>query len=88
MAITIKSTYSLDVESVRTLESLAQRWGVSKSEALRRMIHAAAAGHVPPADDSTAALDALQASLKLTARAAEEWRERVRHERRAIERAS
>ena len=32
---TVKSTYSLDVESVQALEDLARRWRVSKSEALR-----------------------------------------------------
>ena len=43
MAITtIKSTYSLDVETVRMLESLARRWNVSKSEVLRRAIRSAA----------------------------------------------
>ena len=31
----IKSTYSLDVESVRALEELARHWAVSKSEVLR-----------------------------------------------------
>ena len=45
MAVTtIKSTYSLDVETVRTLESLARRWNVSKTEVLRRAIRAAAEG--------------------------------------------
>ena len=39
MAIkTIKSTYSLDVEFVRALEALVQRWKVSKSEVSRRAI--------------------------------------------------
>ena len=38
---TIKSTYSLDVESVRALDDLARRWQVSKSEALRRAIRRA-----------------------------------------------
>ena len=38
----IKSTYSLDVETVRTLESLARRWNVSKTEVVRRAIRAAA----------------------------------------------
>ena len=32
----IKATYSLDVETVRMLVHMARRWGVSKSEALRR----------------------------------------------------
>ena len=40
----IKSTYSLDVETVRTLESLARSWNVPKTEVLRRAIRAAAAG--------------------------------------------
>ncbi len=40
---TIKSTYSLDVETVRTLETLAARWNVSKSEVLRCAIRTAAA---------------------------------------------
>jgi len=43
MAITaIKSTYSLDVDSVRTLEALARRWNVSKSEVIRRALRIAA----------------------------------------------
>lgn len=42
MAITtIKSTYSLDVESVRTLKALAERWNVSKSEVIRRALRIA-----------------------------------------------
>jgi len=96
MAITLKSTYSLDIHSVRALESLARRWGVSKSEALRRTIRAAADGQAAaPGDsaaaaapgDSAAALDVLQQSLKLTAHAADEWRRRARTERRATKRA-
>ena len=57
MAITIKSTYSLDVESVRTLETLAERWDASKSEVIRRALRIA----MMTADDSegTVALDAL-----------------------------
>src|SRR5437870_291443 len=42
MAITtIKSTYALDVATVRALEGLARRWNVSKSEALRRAVRVA-----------------------------------------------
>ena len=40
----IKSTYTLDAESVRTLEGLARHWRVSKSEARRRAIRTAADG--------------------------------------------
>ena len=43
MAITtIRSTYALRIETVRQLNLLAERWGVSKSEALRRAIGEAA----------------------------------------------
>ena len=38
---TIKATYSLDPETVRLLERVSRRWGVSKSEA--RRAHAALA---------------------------------------------
>jgi predicted transcriptional regulator len=82
---TIKSTYSLDVDTVRALDTLAHRWRVSKSEALRRAIRIAA--HQPqvgPAE-STTALDALQRSLKLTTRAADRWRQEARSERRKSE---
>lgn len=49
MAITrIKSTYSLDVESVRRLEMLAERWQVSKSRVIRRALRIA----VMAADDT------------------------------------
>ena len=65
MAVTtIKSTYSLDVESVRTLEELARRWDVSKSEVLRRAIRGAAAA-VTSGDNATLdALDRLQTSVR------------------------
>ena len=43
----IKSTYSLDVETARTLEALAQRWNVPKTEVLRRAIRAAAQEESP-----------------------------------------
>jgi hypothetical protein len=83
MAITIKSTYSLDVESVRALEDLAGRWRVSKSEALRRTIRAAAAQSRPAANQRLAALDAAQKGLKLTGAAASRWERQLRAERYA-----
>ena len=61
---TIKSTYSLDVESVRVLEALAQRWNVSKSEVLRRAIRIAATGGKPGEGASLDTLDRLQTSLR------------------------
>lgn len=56
----IKATYSLDVESVRTLEELARRWRVSKSEVLRRAIRGAASDDNP----ALVALEGLQASVR------------------------
>jgi Ribbon-helix-helix protein, copG family len=79
---TIKTTYALDVETVRTLERVARRWGVSRSEALRRAIRVAARD-AGPASDALVALDALQRSLGLSATAARAWASRVRAERRA-----
>jgi hypothetical protein len=38
-----KATYSLDSESLEKLNRLSHRWQVSKTEALRRALHQAAA---------------------------------------------
>lgn len=77
----IRTTYALDEETVRRLESLARQWNVSKSEALRRAIRAADAG--PAATDARLkALDELQASMQLTREGAQAWVREVRAERR------
>lgn len=78
---TIKSTYALDVETVRTLERMARSWRVSKTEALRRAIRAAA-GDLE-GDPAIAALEALQRRLRLTPDAARHWTRAVRNERAA-----
>ena len=84
MAITtIKSTYSLDVESVRTLERLAQRWNVPKSEVLRRAIRLAAAAGDPGDDAALSALDRLQASLRARRVDLAQWERDSKAERRA-----
>jgi hypothetical protein len=80
---TIKATYALDVETARALEDLARRWGVSKSEALRRAIRAAVRELAPAAPKALAALGALQRSLGLDRQDAARWAGRVRQERRA-----
>jgi predicted transcriptional regulator len=80
--MTIRSTYALDAETVRRLESLARRWEVSKSEALRRAIHAADAGL--PQRSQLDALDALQSSLGLSSRRAAAWADDARGQRAAI----
>ena len=87
MAITaIKNTYSLDVETVRALEEMARRWGVSKSAALRRAIRATAEQNLPSSPDALAALDALQRRLALSPAKARAWSRRAKSERRASSR--
>jgi hypothetical protein len=84
MAITtIKSTYALDVETVRALERMAQRWKVSKSEALRRAIRAAAGEGLGGSTPALEALDRLQRSLDLTPARARAWARKTRAERLA-----
>ena len=87
MAITtIKSTYSLDVETVRTLESLARRWNVSKSEVLRRAIRTAAGEESPRARKKLEALRQLQASMKRRGVDLAAWEREVRATRDASSR--
>lgn len=89
MAIpTIKSTYVMDVGTVQALERIARRWKVSKSEALRRAIRAAAEQPQPESVDALRALDELQRSLKLTPVTARAWARAVRRERTAASRRS
>jgi hypothetical protein len=84
-AATAKATYSLDPETVRSLERLARRWAVSKSEALRRAIRSAEAAHASGGGiDSLAALDALQARLALDDRTVQRWSGALHEERRAV----
>lgn len=78
----IKSTYALDVETVRALERTAARWKVSKSEALRRMIRLAAE-QPEGSNEALSALDELQQALRLTPAKARSWAQEVRGERRA-----
>lgn len=81
---TVKTTYSLDVETVRKLEAMARRWNVSKSEALRRAIRVAARQGLPhEGRDALKALDQLQQSLNLGAETADQWKKSTRAERQA-----
>ena len=79
----VKATYALDVVSVQALEKMAKRWDVSKSEALRRAIHAAAAAQAAGGHQGVAALDQLQRTLALSPAKAKAWVRNVRAERRA-----
>ena len=84
MAVTtIKSTYSLDVESVSTLERLSQRWNVPKSEVLRRAIRLAAAAGDRDNGAALSALDRLQASLRGRRVDLAQWERDSKAERRA-----
>lgn len=84
MAImTIRSTYALDVETVRSLERLARRWRVSKSEALRRSIQSAASANGSDATDKLRALEELQRSVALSKSEVKTWQKQARQMRRA-----
>ena len=82
--MTIRSTFALDIETAESLEHLARRWRVSKSEALRRAVSAAAiVEDADAASDALDALAALQERLSLDEAKAAEWVSRVRAEREA-----
>jgi hypothetical protein len=81
--MTIRTTYALDPETVEALERMAGRWRVSKSEALRRAVRAAAASEPGPSTEAVRALEDLQRSLALTGRRADTWARRARAERRS-----
>lgn len=76
----VKTTYAVDLETKRLLDRLAERWEVSRSEALRRAVRQAAGSE--GASERLAALDALQRRLRLSKRAASTWVAAVRAERR------
>jgi hypothetical protein len=78
----IKATYSLDVATLRVLERIAKRWGVSKSEALRRAIQASAT-QGQSGDPRAALLDELQSAAGLSNRDAAGWERAVKAERRS-----
>jgi len=79
----IKGTYSLDVKTVRALETLARRWRVSKSEALRRAIQMAERSGSVAEDSPQGAWEKLQTTFGLTADRAASWERDVRDERGA-----
>ena len=81
--LTIKSTYSLNVETVRQLEDLAKRWNTSKSAALRRAIRTAARRAFPLNTESLDALNRLQRLLSLNQQTAADWENEVKRERHA-----
>ena len=82
-ATTIKSTYALDVESVRALDELARRWRVSKSEALRRAIRSEASRQPAAGSEMLSTLDQLQAAVRARGIDVARWERNVQAERRA-----
>ena len=79
---TIRSTFALDPETVGNLDRLAAKWGLSKSETLRRVIEAAAlAEDVDASADAATALRQLQAKLNLTPEKTEAWLRQIREMR-------
>ena len=77
----IKSTYSLDPQTVRELDQLARYFGTSKSEVLRRAVLALARQQTDAETGAQQALDDLQNSMDLSKSAADDWLEQVRRER-------
>lgn len=78
----IKATYTLDADTIRKLEDLAQRRGVSTSEALKEAVKSAAVNGRKKPISALKALDRLQGSLKLTTAKARSWVRKARAERR------
>lgn len=82
--MTIRTTFALDPETVTALDHLAQRWSVSKSEVVRRIVHTAAViEEADAASDAMAALEELQERLALTEEQADAWIQEIRAERKA-----
>lgn len=81
--MTIKVTYSLDVDTVRALKDLARRWGVSKSEALRRAIRGALEQQPSRRDTRMRALRELQDAVASRDVDLAAWEREAREMRRA-----
>jgi Arc/MetJ-type ribon-helix-helix transcriptional regulator len=79
----IKATYHLDASTVRKLDDMARRRGVSASEALREAIKLASVNGSKKQSSALKALDNLQTSLKLTSAKARAWANKAHTERRA-----
>ena len=88
VSVTVKSTYSLDVNTVRQLESLAKWWNTSKSAAIRRAIQTVAHQTLPRENPDLDALDRLQNLLALGLEDATAWEREMQLERRTAARRS
>ena len=82
--MTIRATFALDPETVHALGRLAERWAMSKSEVLRRIVNAVARVEELDAEaDALAALEEIQERLALTEEGADAWIRAIRAEREA-----
>ncbi len=71
---TVRSTFALDPETASALGGLAVKWGVSKSEALRRIVRTASMiEDADAAADSLVALREIQERLELTPEKMSAW---------------
>jgi hypothetical protein len=81
---TVRTTFALDPETVAELDHLAARWGMSKSEVVRRIVHTAAVlDEADLASEAIVALEELQERLALTEEQADQWIRQIRAEREA-----
>ena len=78
-----KATYSLDSETLEKLNRLSHRWQVSKTEALRRALHQAAAREATlSAAERIALLQKLQNQFALAGVDFERWKRNTKCGRR------
>ena len=81
--MSVRTTFALDPQTAAALDHLALRWGVSKSEALRRAVQVAAVVEESDRSDAMAALAELRERLGLDEEKADRWIAEIRAERRA-----
>lgn len=79
----VKSTFSLDPDSIAKIQLLASKWQVPKTEVLRRAIREASARHgVLSPEERLAALHRLQKGLADQGVDFEKWKRETRRGRR------
>jgi hypothetical protein len=75
----VKSTYSLDQNTLRKLRQLARSWQVSKTEVVRRAISAAAERELPiPWEKRMAAIEAVRKSMRARGVDFKKWQRDLR----------
>ena len=78
-----KTSLELDANTANLLTQLAETWGVSKEEAVRRAVDQANAGNGSPNKEARLeAFKELQSRLNLTPAKAAEWQNAVHEARR------